>query len=105
MAYVIVEPCIGVKDSACVEVCAPDAIHEGEDQFYIDAYECMSCGVCKPECPVEAIYEDESLPEKWIGYIEKSRRFFMDDTLDVPDSEPEWLKELNKRRDSFYKKS
>ncbi len=35
MAYVIVEPCIGVKDSACVEVCAPDAIHEGEDQFYM----------------------------------------------------------------------
>ncbi len=58
MAYVIVEPCIGVKDSACVEVCAPDAIHEGEDQFYIDAYECMSCGVCEPECPVEAIYEE-----------------------------------------------
>ena len=71
MAYVIAEPCINTKDTACVEVCPVDCIYEytGEDrdtwpnQLYIDPEECIDCGVCEPECPWEAIFEDEQVPE------------------------------------------
>lgn len=76
MAYVICEPCIGVKDKSCVEVCPVDCIHEGEDQLYIDPEECIDCGACEPECPVEAIYPEEEVPEQWKSYIEKNANFF-----------------------------
>jgi len=56
MAYIIAEPCIGVKDASCVEVCPVDCIHATDDDtmYYIDPDECIDCGVCVPECPVEA---------------------------------------------------
>lgn len=76
MAYVICEPCIGTKDKSCVEVCPVDCIHEGEDQLYIDPEECIDCGACEPECPVEAIYPEEEVPEEWKSYIEKNANFF-----------------------------
>lgn len=76
MAFVITEPCIGTKDAACVAVCPVDCIHEGEDQYYIDPDECIECGACEPECPVEAIFPEDDVPEKWRHYIEKNRAFF-----------------------------
>lgn len=76
MAHVIAEPCIGVKDAACVEVCPVGAIAEGEDQYYINPDECIDCGSCAMECPVEAIYPEDELPEKWRDYIEKNAKFF-----------------------------
>jgi len=76
MAYVICEPCIGVKDAACVDVCPVDCIYEGNDQYYINPSECIDCGACEPECPVEAISSSSSVPEEWKDYIEKNRLFF-----------------------------
>ena len=70
MAYVICEPCIGVKDAACVEVCPVDCIYEGPDQYYIHPDECIDCGACAPECPVEAIFEDVEVPEQWKHFIQ-----------------------------------
>ena len=58
MAYVIAEPCINVKDKACVEVCPVDCIYEGPDQLFIHPDECIDCGVCEPECPANAIFPD-----------------------------------------------
>ena len=77
MTYIIAEPCVGTCDTACVEVCPVDCIHgpydkEGagaeakadgfvpkeEDSLYIDPEECIDCGACEPECPVEAIFEE-----------------------------------------------
>ena len=78
MAFVICEPCIDVKDAACVDVCPVDCIHEGEDQYYIDPEECIDCGVCEPECPVEAIFEEDAVPDEWVDYIEKNAAFFQD---------------------------
>ncbi len=51
MAYIIAEPCIGVKDASCVEVCPVDCIHATDDDtmYYIDPNECIDCGVCVPE--------------------------------------------------------
>ena len=68
MAYIITEPCIGTKDASCVEVCPVDCIYEGEDQFYIHPDECIDCGACEPECPVNAIFPEESLPPEWANY-------------------------------------
>ena len=69
MAYVICQPCIGVKDRGCVDVCPVDCIYEGEDQLYIHPDECIDCGACEPECPVEAIFPEDALPEKWEPFV------------------------------------
>jgi ferredoxin len=78
MTYVIAEPCIGVKDKACVEACPVDCIHSDEDsaQLYINPAECIDCGMCEPECPVEAIFQDSALPEKWKKYIEINAAYY-----------------------------
>ncbi len=63
MAYVIAEPCINTKDTACVDACPVDCIHpksdepefENEEMLYIEPDECIDCGACVPVCPVEAI--------------------------------------------------
>jgi len=82
MTYVIAEPCVGVKDKACVEVCPVDCIHESDDEssdmLYINPVECIDCGACEPECPVEAIYEESALPEEWQKYIKINADFFID---------------------------
>jgi len=84
MAYVIAEPCLGTKDTACVDACPVDCIHpkknttyddgrpgfEEVPQLYIDPVECIDCGACVPVCPVSAIFALDDLPEKWKHYTE-----------------------------------
>ena len=74
MTYIIAEPCIDVLDKACVDVCPVDCIHptdgEGVKQLYIDPEECIDCGACEPVCPVDAIFMDEEVPEKWTAFTE-----------------------------------
>ena len=70
MTYIIAEPCIETKDASCVEVCPVDCIYEAEDQYYIHPDECIDCGACVPECPVEAIFPEDEVPEQWQNYIE-----------------------------------
>jgi len=76
MATVITEPCIGVKDKACVSVCPLDCIHEAPKMLYIDPLECIDCGACAPACPVQAIFLQEDVPEKWKPYIQENADFF-----------------------------
>ena len=78
MAYVIAEPCIGVKDKSCVEVCPCDCIHGNEDspQLYIDPDHCIDCGACEVECPVGAIFDADALPEKWKHFEGVNAAFF-----------------------------
>ena len=63
--FVIAQPCVDVKDKSCVDVCPVDCIHpmddDDVDQLYIDPQECIMCGACEPECPVEAIFIVEDL--------------------------------------------
>ncbi|MBP7147767.1 MAG: 4Fe-4S binding protein [Acidobacteria bacterium] len=76
MTYVICEPCIKVKDTACVAVCPVECIHptkdepefETEDMLFIDPETCIDCGACEPVCPVEAIFEEAYVPEKWKSF-------------------------------------
>ena len=81
MTYVITEPCIDVLDISCVSVCPVDCIHyeQGVDRkLFIDPDECIDCGACEPECPVNAIYPEDSVPAEWVQYIELDARWYQD---------------------------
>ena len=69
MTYIIAEPCIDIKDLSCVDVCPVDCIHEFNRILIIDPEECIDCGACEPECPVEAIFPEDALPEKWEPFV------------------------------------
>ena len=67
MTYIVNENCIKCKLTDCVEVCPVDCFYEGENMLVIHPDECIDCGVCEPECPVDAIQPDtESGIEKWL---------------------------------------
>jgi ferredoxin len=93
MAYVVAEPCVRCKYTDCVSVCPVDCFHEGENFLVIDPEECIDCGACVPECPVEAIFEEDDIPAKWGEYIELNAVLaaqwpIIDDTKDPhPDAE------------------
>ena len=86
MTYVICEPCIDVKDNACVVVCPVDCIHPNQneapdefeevEQLYIDPEECIDCNMCVAECPVEAIFMEDDVPEEWEHFIEINADYF-----------------------------
>ena len=91
MTYIIAEPCVGTCDTACVEVCPVDCIHPTKDEWaakgydesnlddkllYIDPEECIDCGACEPECPVEAIFEESEVPEEWNKFIKINYDYF-----------------------------
>ena len=78
MTYVIVEPCIDVKDKACVEVCPVDCIYEGPNQLFIHPDECIDCGACEPVCPVKAIFAEDETPEQSKHFIALNKQFFVD---------------------------
>jgi ferredoxin len=81
MAFVIAEPCVDVRDRACVSVCPVDCIHEeeGADRtLYIDPDECIDCGACEPECPVNAIFTTDALPAQWAKYTEINALWYKD---------------------------
>ncbi len=82
MTYIITSPCVDVCDTACVAVCPVDCIYELEDtelkegdvahknMLYIHPEECIDCGACEPECPVEAIYPEDEVPEDEQKFID-----------------------------------
>src|SRR5438309_4891806 len=69
MTYVIAEPCIDIKDRSCIDVCPVDCIHETDRMLVIDPEECIDCGACEPECPVEAIFPEDALPQNWQPFV------------------------------------
>ena len=74
MTYVIAEPCIGVKDRACVDECPVDCIYEGEEQLYIHPEECVDCDACLPACPVDAIFPADNVPAEWTNFTASQRQ-------------------------------
>ena len=101
MAYVVTKPCLGTKDRSCVEVCPVDCFYnikkkkynekfgmplapgEEEGMLMIHPDECINCGACETECPVEAIYEDSGVPEDYKEFIKINE----EETLGLSDDE------------------
>jgi ferredoxin len=71
--YVVTENCLHCKYTDCVTVCPVDAFYQDEVMLYIHPDECICCGACVPECPVEAIFEETAVPEPWLHFIELNR--------------------------------
>jgi len=88
MPYVIAEPFIEFKDKSRVAVCPVDCIHEGTvdadgvtyDQLFIDPDECIDCGLCEPECPVDAIFMGDEMPEHWKRFTQINAEFYKSGT-------------------------
>ena len=97
MTYIIAEPCVDVKDAACVDVCPVDCIYTTEDDevtspsvpridppadfegpaiLYIHPEECIDCAACEPVCPVVAIFAEDDTPEEWDSYIDLNYGYF-----------------------------
>tara|TARA_B100001057_G_scaffold395106_1_gene404532 strand:+ start:2086 stop:2694 length:609 start_codon:yes stop_codon:yes gene_type:complete len=70
MTFVVTEACIKCKYTDCVEVCPVDCFYEGPNFLVIHPDECIDCGLCEPECPIEAILADDELPNDQIEFIE-----------------------------------
>ncbi|MGF1671779.1 MAG: ferredoxin family protein [Balneolaceae bacterium] len=103
MTYIVTEPCINCKYTNCAAVCPVDAFREGPNFLTIDPIECIDCDACVPECPVEAIFPDDEVPEKWENYIELNERLaeawedrIINETLDPMDGADEWAEKENK---------
>lgn len=84
MAYVVTSACVGVKDLACTKVCPIDCFYDAGDQLVIDPNSCIDCGLCAIECPVQAIFRKEDVPEAETALIERNADFFQ------TKSEAEW---------------
>ena len=65
MAHIVAEPCFDCKYTDCVVVCPVDCFYEGAQMLYIHPEECIDCEACVPECPVEAIFHEDNLPDEW----------------------------------------
>lgn len=92
MTYVVTKPCLGMKDRSCVEVCPVDCFYDIKKKEFNDKFgvsvddandgddkvgllvihpdECINCGACETECPVEAIYEDSAVPEEFKDFVD-----------------------------------
>ncbi|MFT5320186.1 MAG: ferredoxin [Pseudohongiellaceae bacterium] len=102
MTFVVGENCIKCKHTDCVEVCPVDCFYEGPNMLVINPDECIDCALCEPECPVDAIYADDELPEDQKDFLEINEELSekweviteMKEAL--PDAE-EWATKTNKR--------
>ena len=95
MTFVVTESCIKCKLTDCVEVCPVDCFHEGPNMLVIDPEECIDCTLCEPECPVEAIFSDDELPEEHKQYLELNAELsetwpVITEMKDAPADEAEW---------------
>ncbi len=73
MTFVVTDACIRCKYTDCVEVCPVDCFYEGENMLVIHPDECIDCGVCEPECPIEAILPDTD--DKAEAWLELNRKY------------------------------
>ena len=95
MTFVVTENCIKCKYTDCVEVCPVDCFHEGPNFLAIDPDECIDCALCEPECPAEAIFAEDDLPEEQRAFLELNAELCADwpvitERKDPPADAGEW---------------
>ena len=74
MTFVVTENCIKCKYTDCVDVCPVECFHEGPEMLVINPDECIDCGLCVPECPIEAIFEEDDLPEEQAYFLDINKQ-------------------------------
>jgi len=96
MTFVVTESCIKCKYTDCIDVCPVDCFHEGPNFLVIDPDECIDCTLCEPECPVEAIYSEDELPEGQEGFIKLNAELtalwpVITDIKPAPEDADDWV--------------
>tara|TARA_B100000029_G_scaffold32551_1_gene31067 strand:+ start:512 stop:853 length:342 start_codon:yes stop_codon:yes gene_type:complete len=110
MTYIVKDECIKCKLTDCVEVCPVDCFYEGENMLVIHPEECIDCGVCEPECPVDAIVADTAYNEddkdKWLDLNKKYSKLWPNITKkkSPPKDEDKYRNEKNKYEKYFSEK-
>jgi len=95
MTYVVTENCIKCKYTDCVDVCPVDCFHEGPNFLVIDPDECIDCTLCEPECPAEAIFAEDDVPEDQSIFIELNAELakkwpVINEMKDAPEDADQW---------------
>jgi ferredoxin len=107
MTYIVNEACIKCKYMDCIEVCPVDCFYEGENMLVIHPDECIDCGVCEPECPVEAILPDtEPDTESWVQFNTEWAEKWPNITAkgEPPADADDWKDKPNKFKEHFSEK-
>ena len=101
MAHIVADPCVKCKYTDCVAVCPVDCFHEGPNMLVIDPDECIDCTLCEPECPVEAIFSEDELPEDQKQFLQINKELagqwpVITQMKDPPEDADEWREVKNK---------
>src|SRR6266404_1972207 len=101
MTFVVTDSCIRCKYTDCVEVCPVDCFREGPNFLVIDPNECIDCNLCVPECPVDAIFAEDDLPENQKDFLELNAELAKDWPMitakkAAPEDAAQWDKVTNK---------
>ena len=101
MTYIVNDKCIKCKLMDCVEVCPVDCFYEGPNFLVIHPDECIDCALCEPECPVEAIFSEDELPDDQQVFLELNAELAevwpnITEMKDAPADAEEWAGKLDK---------
>jgi|SRR5690554_1757832 len=101
MTFVVTENCIKCKYTDCVDVCPVDCFHEGPNFLVIDPDECIDCTLCEPECPAEAIFSEDDLPDEQMQFLQINAELsqlwpVLSEKKDALDDAEEWDGKPNK---------
>ena len=102
MAFVVGENCIKCKYTDCVEVCPVDCFYEGPNMLTINPDECIDCALCEPECPADAIYAEDELPQEQEEFLSLNGKLAsswpnITESRLPPDDADDWLDRSGKR--------
>lgn len=102
MTYVVTESCIKCKFTDCVDVCPVDCFHEGANMLVIDPEECIDCTLCVAECPAEAIFAEDDVPDGQRGFIALNAELariwpVILERKEAPADASDWLAQKSKR--------
>ena len=94
--------CINCKHTTCVQVCPVDCFYEGKNILVIDPEECIDCGLCEPECPVDAIFAEDEVPTDQLDFIEIKEKYskIWPNITEAKDPMPDY-KDWEKREDKL----